>query len=528
MPKSDIQPIAAMAERIELWPVERLQPYAKNARTHSDEQVDQIAASIREFGFTNPILVDSADGIIAGHGRLMASKRLGLATVPVIVLDHLTDAQRRAYILADNKLALNAGWDTDLLAQELQQLDADGFDLDLTGFNEDELVDLLADNDNVEQVPEGDADEVPEPQPDPVSVTGDVWILGKHRVMCGDSTSISDVEKLMAGATAQLLHADPPYGMGKASDGVANDNIYEDELDKFQMEWWATFRTFLADNGSAYIWGNAPDLWRLWYRGGLGDSEKLELRNQIVWDKKNIPGMKSDLMTQYPVTTEHALFFQLGEQFRGNINTEDFPSDWEPIRAYLAGEAQAAGIESSDIKRICGVQMFGHWFTKSQFNLMPEKHYQALQAAYDGRFARPWKELKREWDKVTGPTSIVQESRSYFDNAHDIMRDVWEFPRVTGDERHGHATPKPVAMMERVMKSSLPKGGLCVEPFGGSGSTLMGAEKSGRVCYTMEMQGKYVDVIVRRWQDFTGKRATLEGDGRTFDDLAAERLPAAA
>jgi DNA modification methylase len=522
MPKNDNPPIATMAERIELWPVERLQPYAKNARTHSDEQVDQIAASIREFGFTNPILVDSADGIIAGHGRLMAAKRLGLATVPVIVLDHLTDAQRRAYILADNKLALNAGWDTEMLVEELQQLDADGFDLDLTGFSDEELADLIADNDNIEPVPEGDPEQVPEPQPDPVSVTGDVWLLGKHRVMCGDSTSISDVEKLMAGATAQLLHADPPYGMGKASDGVANDNIYEEDLDKFQMEWWATFRTFLTDKASAYIWGNAPDLWRLWYRGGLGDSEHLELRNQIVWDKKNMAGMKSPDITQYVVTTEHCLFFQLGNQFLGNVNATEFPDNWEPLRHYMEGEAKAAGMKSADVKRICGVQMWGHWFTRSQFQLIPQKYYDKLAAEYPSRFARPWRELKAEWDRVN------THDRSYFDNAHDIMRDVWEFPRVTGDERHGHATPKPVAMMERVMKSSLPKGGLCLEPFGGSGATLMGAEKAGRVCYTMELQGKYVDVIVRRWQDFTGKQATLEGDGRTFDELAAERVPAAA
>ena len=518
--------ISKMAERIELWPVEKLQPYAKNARTHSDEQVEQIAASMREFGFTNPILVDSQDGIIAGHGRLMAAKRLQLPQVPVIVLDHLTDEQRRAYILADNKLALNAGWDNQLLTEELLQLQAEGYDLELTGFSDEELDDLL----DVEELPPGDADDedVPEVQAEAVSQPGDVWVLGKHRVMCGDSTSIADVEKLMAGATAQLLHADPPYGMGKASDGVANDNIYEDDLDKFQMEWWATFRTFLVDNASAYIWGNAPDLWRLWYRGGLGDSEHLELRNQIVWDKKNIAGMKSDLMTQYPITTEHCLFFQLGQQFRGNINTEDFPESWEPLRSYMEGEAKAAGIGAGDIKRVCGVSMYGHWFTRSQFNLIPEKHYQALAAEYAGRFARPWRELKAEWNRVKGgPTSEIQGARSYFDNAHDIMRDVWEFPRVTGDERHGHATPKPVAMMERVMKSSLPKGGLCVEPFGGSGATLMGAEKAGRVCYTMELQGKYCDVIVKRWEQFTGKKATLEADGRTFDEVAGNAKQAA-
>jgi DNA modification methylase len=501
-------------------PVEALIPYALNSRTHSDAQVAQLAASIREFGFTNPILVDEQSNLIAGHGRLLAARKLGLTEVPAVVVTGLDDRKRRALIIADNKLALNAGWDEEALRVEMEDLGADYGEL--MGFSQEELSDIL----NAGEPTEGltDEDEVPEVPSEPVTKLGDVWLLGKHRVMCGDSTSIDAVEKLMVGKKAQLLHADPPYGMGKASDGVANDNIYEEDLDKFQMEWWATFRTFLTDNASAYIWGNAPDLWRLWYRGGLGDSEKLELRNQIVWDKKNIPGMKSDLMTQYPVTTEHCLFFQLGEQFRGNINTEDFPEDWAPVQSYMAGEASAADITAQDVKRVCGVGMFSHWFTKSQFTLVPEKHYQTLASEYPGCFARPWKDINREWDKVkkSGPTSVIQEARSYFDNAHDIMRDVWEFNRVTGDERHGHATPKPVAMMERVMKSSLPKGSLCVEPFGGSGATLMGAEKAGRVCFAMELQPKYVDVIVKRWQDFTGKQAVLESSGETYDTLAKE------
>lgn len=494
-------------------PVGALVPYERNARTHSPEQVAQIAASMREFGFTNPLLVDDQNRVIAGHGRLAAAQSLGLAEVPVIVVAGLTDAQRRALVLADNKLALNAGWDAGTLAEELQALKDDGFEMLLTGFSMAEIDDLLTEPDAGTG---GDPDHVPEATAEPVSKIGDVWILGAHRVMCGDSTSIDDVGKLMGGAIAHLLHADPPYGMGKQSEGVANDNIYEDDLDRFQMEWWATFRTFLASNASAYVWGNAQGLWRLWYKGGLGSSERLELRNQIVWDKKNIAGMSSPGLTQYPIVTEHCLFFQIGDQFRGNINADDFFESWEPLRAYMEGEAKAAGVTAPDVKRVCGVGMYGHWFTRSQFNLIPEKRYQALTAAYPGHFARPWSELKREWDRVNGgPTSEIQSARSYFDNAHDVMSDVWVFSRVTGDERHGHATPKPVAMMERVMKSSLPKGGLCVEPFGGSGSTLIAAERTGRTCYTMELQPVYVDVIVRRWQEYTGRRAVRD-DGVEF------------
>lgn len=502
----------AMPDSIELLEVKKLIPYARNSRTHNPDQVRQIAASIKEFGFTNPVLISETNDIIAGHGRTMAAELLGIDKVPCLRLGYLTPAQRKAYVIADNKLALNAGWDAELLGLEIGELREEGYDIDLLGFTEEELAALV-----VEELPEGltDEDEVPDVPEEPISKEGDVWILGRHRVMCGDSTSVDAVEKLTAGKKAALLHADPPYGMGKEGDGVANDNLYREKLDEFQMEWWATFRTFLEDNASAYIWGNAPDLWRLWYAGGLANSEKFEMRNEIVWDKKAVPGMKSDLLTQYPEASERCLFFQIGDQFLGNVNAEDFPDSWESIRSYFEQEAKAAGIGSKDIHRVCGVQMYGHWFTKSQFNLIPEKYYKKLAAEYPGRFERKWSELKNEWDKIKGGGA-----RSYFDNAHDIMRDVWEFPRVTGDERHTHATPKPVAMMERVMRSSLPKDGICLEPFGGSGSTLMGAEKTGRICYTMELQGKYVDVIIRRWQDFTGQTAIHEETGKTFDEMS--------
>jgi DNA modification methylase len=500
-----------------MWPLERLVPYEKNARTHSPAQIQQIAASITEFGFTNPILVDGADGILAGHGRLAAAKDMGLAVVPVIVLDHLSAAQRKAYILADNQLALNAGWDMDALRLELGDLQLEDFDLSLIGFSDEQLADLMPE---VEQLPpeDADADAVPEPPVDPVTQPGDVWLLGKHRVMCGDSTVITDVERLMDGGKAALMHADPPYGMGKASDGVINDNLYNDDLDSFQMEWWATFRPFLLDNASAYIWGNAPELWRLWYKAGLGSSELMELRNQIVWDKKAIPGMASPDLNQYPVASEHCLFFQLGNQLIGNMNTVDYWQGWEPLRAYLEQEMKSIGWKLADLNRATDTFMGGHWVTKSQWAFPTAEQYQKIQAAAAGKaFKREYDQLKREYDQLKREyDQLKRETRSYFDNAHDVMRDVWEFSRVTGQERHGHATPKPVAMMERVMKSSLPSGGLSVEPFGGSGSTLMGAERTGRVCYAMELNPVYVDVIINRWQQFTGKTATLESTGESF------------
>jgi DNA modification methylase len=503
-------------KNIEDWPIEKLIPYARNARTHSDKQLGQIAASISEWGFTNPIIADAYGNVIAGHGRLLAAQKLGRTHVPVRIVSDWPDAKKKAYILVDNKLALNAGWDDELLSLEIEELKELDFDINLIGFEDFEIDEIIKDP---IQLPPVDIDELTEPPLNPTTKKGDIWKLGEHRVMCGDSTVMTDVEQLMAGAKAALLHADPPYGMGKQKNGIANDNLQNEDLDKFHMEWWATFRPFLLHNASAYIWGNATELWRLWYKAGLGSSEKMELRNQIVWDKKAIPGMASTNLTQFPIATEHCLFFQLGKQFLDHVNVDDFPETWEPLRAYLADEAKAAGVGSSEINSLCGVQMYGHWFTRSQFMLIPEKHYATLRANYAGRFIRPWRQLKDEWDKVKGgPTREIQAARSYFDNAHDVMRDVWEFSRVTGEERHGHATPKPVAMMERVMLSSLPKGGLCVEPFGGSGSTLMGAERTGRVCYAMELNPIYCDTIVRRWQKISGKKAVNEATGNIYDN----------
>lgn len=512
---------------VEYLAVDALIPYARNSRTHDETQVAQIAASIKEFGFTNPVLIDEEGGIIAGHGRIMAARKLGMAEAPTITLRGLTEAQKRAYIIADNRLPLNAGWDFEMLAVEIDDLKDADFDVSILGFTSEELNDLIG-TPNPPPEPTG-PEVIPEVQAKPVTKSGEVWLLGEHRVMCGDSTDAGAVAVLMNGGKASLIHADPPYGMGKQADGVANDNLYREKLDAFQMAWWRTFRQFSDDNASAYIWGNSPDLWRLWYAGGLADSENLYFCNHIVWDKKSIPGMASDLMLQFPIASEHCLFFKIGDQFVGNVNADQYWEDWDVIRLYLKEQADTAGLNPKRCQEITGVQMYAHWFSKSQWSFIPEKYYDALHMAFPELFGKQYEQLRKQYEQIKGGyrnhiNGIQGGMRSYFNNAHDAMRDVWEFSRVIGDERHGHATPKPVDMMERVMLSSLPEGGLCAEPFGGSGSTLMGAEKTGRICYTMEMQECYVDVIVRRWQTFTGKHATLENDGRTFEEVSAERI----
>ena len=523
---------------VEQRAVADLVPYARNARTHTPEQVAQIAASITAFGWTNPILVDEAGGVIAGHGRLEAAKSLAMATVPVISLAGLSETERRALVLADNKLALNAGWDFGLLSEELAALDVGELDVALIGFSDAELEQIATWSPPAVATALRQGltapDVIPLPPAVVTSARGDIWELGAHRVMCGDSTVAAEVDLLVDGDGAPLLHADPPYGMGKEVDGVLNDNLYRANLDAFQMRWWRAWRPHLADNASVYIWGTADNLWRLWYSGSLVDSERMTFRNEVVWDKVFGIGMSSDTHRQYATATERLLFFMLGEQGFGNINVADYWEGFEPIRAYLEAEVKRIGYGTKDIARICGVGMYGHWFTKSQWVMIPAKHYRALQQAADGEaFTRPYHELRELYDGGLADASHLGAKREFyalrahFNNTHDNMTDVWRFPRVLGEERYGHATPKPVDLCVRAVRSSAPAESVVLEPFGGTGSTLIACEQTGNPNRTMGLEPAFVDVTVLRWQAFTGEAATLAGDGRTFAELAAERAPAA-
>lgn len=313
----------------------------------------------------------------------------------------------------------------------------------------------------------------------------------------------------MNGEKAVLVHADPPYGMGKEKDGVLNDNLYSDKLDAFQMDWWRAFRPHLEDNASAYIWGNAPELWRLWYRG-ISETERMTMRNEVVWFKPPSglgDGQNNSSGRSFGAITERALFFMLGEQGFNN-NADNYWEGWETIRAYLKSELGKVG-DIKWAKRTAGhSEKSGcHWFDSSQWSMPTEQVYKAWQLEANGSaFKREYDDLKREHDRIK---EDFYKTRAFFDNTHDNMTEVWQFQRVKGEERLGHATPKPVEMMERVMKSSAPSGSITIEPFLGSGSTLIAAEKTNRKCYGMELDPKYCDVIVKRWEDFTGKKAEL-------------------
>ena len=407
--------------------VAELVPYARNSRTHSEAQVAQIAASIREFGFTNPVLIDGKGGIIAGHGRVLAAQSLGLEAVPVLVLDHLTDAQRRAYVIADNKLALNAGWDEDALRAEVAALGAMDFDLNLIGFDDDELAAIM----NPPSRSEVDPDETPEAPEAPATQLGDVWILGGHRLTCGDSTQAETVDRLLAGTKPHLMVTDPPYG-------VNYDANWRNEVERPNGKPYGASATGRVPNDDRANWREAwalfpGDVAYVWHAGNMAHivAESLidcglNIRAQIVWGKNNMV-----------------------------ISRGDYHPQHEPC-----------------------------WY-----------------AVRKGRTAH--------WAGDRKQTT------------------VWDIPKPAKSET-GHSTQKPVECMKRPIENNSKPGDAIYEPFSGSGTTIIAAEMTGRRCFAIELSPAYVDVAVRRWEEFTGKTAALEATGQTFQEVQDERRRQAA
>ena len=411
-------------DRIETWPIARLQPYAKNAKVHGADQVAKIAASMAEFGWTVPCLVGEDGELIAGHGRVLAATQLGLTDAPVIVLGHLTEAQRRAYRLADNKLTELSSWDEALLSAELQELLAEDYDVSLIGFGDSELDALLA-GEGGETSDTGEAEAVvPEPQEEPISRPGDLWLLGNHRLLCGDATVSTDVDRLLDGTQADLCFCDPPYnvdyaggaGAEKAGKGrrIKNDALGE-AFGQFLQD--ACVLINLHTQGAVYICMSSSEL--------------------------------HTLQAAFKAAGGHWSTFVIWAKDRFTLGRADYQRQYEPI---LYGWPESA---------------------------------------------------KRHWcgDRDQG--------------------DVWQIPRPHKNDLH--PTMKPVALVERAIRNSSRRGDLVFDPFGGSGTTLIAAETTGRRAALLELDPRYVDVIVRRWQQFTGKEAILEGCGTTYATLKSER-----
>jgi len=483
--------------------INELKPHPKNPRVHPDSAIEKLERSIKEYGWTNPILV-SADGyILAGHARLKAAEKAGIEEVPVIYLP-LEGAKAEAYLIADNRLQDETDWDYEKLKDLLQELDTGELDLELTGFDIDEIEDLITQLHIPEEVTE---DEVPEPPEEAITKPGNLWLLGRHRLLCGDATKKEDVERLMDGKKADLVFTDPPYGMKKEKDGVLNDNLNYDDLLEFNKKWIPLTFDNLKDNGSWYCWGMDEPLMDIYSNilKPMQKANKITFRNLITWDKfHNQKPTAIKMMRSYCVYDEKCLFVMCGVQGFNN-KKDNYFEGWEPVRQYLVGEAEKVGLTPQKLKEICGVGMWSHWFGKSQFAFITEEHYKELQDYYSKKeydaFKKEYDELKKEY----------YSTRAYFDNTHETyMTQVWRFDRAGKEEREsagGHATPKPIALCARAIKSSSREGEIVLDVFGGSGSTLIACEQLNRTCYMMEIAPVYCDVIVKRWENFTGRKA---------------------
>lgn len=488
-----------------------LTPYEKNAKQHPQEQIEQIKLSIQKYSMCDPIGVWGEKNIIVeGHGRYLALKDLGYDEVECIRLDHLTDKERKEYTLVHNKTTMDTGFDLDLLVPELEELDF------LSDFDFDFGIDTDAEEET--EIVEDEAPEVDE-ENEPITKLGDIWQLGRHKLVCGDSTDKATVELLMNGNKADMVFTDPPYGMKKEADGVLNDNLNYDDLLEFNKKWIPLTFANTKENGSWYCWGIDEPLMDIYSHilKPMQRENKITFRNFITWKKENdnptmlFNGACSSNNRSY-YTNEKCLFVMCGVQGFNN-NKDHYDETFEAVRSYLENEAKRVNLTSKLLTQITGVQMYGHWFTKSQFTIIPEVHYKKLQEYYNGEaFCMDYNELKNLFDKDQHETlkEAVMAKRAYFDGTASQCIDVWVHDVTSTKERElcgEHATPKPISLCSRAIKTSSRENEIVLDVFGGSGSTLIACEQTDRICYMCELSEKYCDVIIKRWETLTGEKA---------------------
>jgi len=459
----------AMARRIELWPIERLAPYQRNPRTHTEEQVTQIAASIAEFGFCNPILVDSRDGIVAGHGRLLAAKKLGLSEVPVIVLDHLDETQRRAYLLADNRLSELAGWDHELLALELKELAEAGFDATLAGFDSKEIDDFLASLErDAETEPDETADSVPEPPAEAVTQPGDLWLIGPHRLICGDCRDQSVIARLFEGRKANVVITSPPYATQREYDPASGfEPVPPEEYVGWFKDVAAAIESVLAADGSYFlnIKAHAEEGERHTYVMDLVLAHKRQwgwrFVDEFCWRKTDdgVPGGWSNR----------------------------FKNAWEPIYHF-----------SRERKIKFRPREVAHW-SDDCFDYSPDNPKSTSgsgllgtgprgAAADRGKNHAAWQTTRRNANDMEGrhgglarPSNVIEAK--------------------TESSQGSHSAPFPRAIPEFFIKAFSDTGDAVFDPFAGSGTTLVAAGLLERAGYGVEISPAYCDVILRRLQE---------------------------
>jgi DNA modification methylase len=463
-----------------------------NPRLIKDDKFAKLVQSIKDLPqmlAIRPIVVNTDMVVLGGNMRLKACKEAGLKEVPIIIADNLTEEQQREFLIKDN--VSGGEWDWALL-QEWDTQELNDWGLDIPNFETEQVLEAVEDE-----------FEVPEGGIETDIVLGDLFEIGEHRLLCGDSTDSDQVAKLMNGQKADMAHNDPPYGMKKENEGVLNDNLnYADLLD-FNREWIALQFTHLKESGSFYCWGiDEPlmDIYSEILKPYIAE-QKATFRNLITWDKGHGQGQNSENTRSYAIADEKCLFAMLGVQGFNN-NADNYFEGWEPIRDYLLSQRIKAGWDIPTMKRIAGHSDLSrdHWTCKSQWTMPTKEVYLTFQKwclnnKVDA-FQKEYEELKKEYEELK---KEYYSTRAYFNNVHDNFNNVWKFERhLRNGSEGGHATPKPIPLCERAIKSSCPENGLVLDVFLGSGSTMVASHQLKRKCYGIELDPKYCQVIVDR------------------------------
>jgi DNA modification methylase len=474
--------------KIETVKITAVKSNPNNPRIIKDDKFKKLVQSVKEFPQMldiRPIVVNDEMIVLGGNMRLKACIEAGLKEVSIIKASELTPEQQNEFIIKDNVGFGEWNWDDLANSWDTEQLTEWG--LDIPNF---EVSNLEAEEDDFE-APEGGIETD--------IVLGDLFEIGEHRLLCGDSTDSDSVAKLMNGEKADMAHNDPPYGMKKEKEGVLNDNLNYSDLLDFNKEWIPLQFLHLKDSGSFYCWGIDEPLMDIYSEilKSYVQSGQIYFRNLITWDKGHGQGQLSQLRRSFANADEKCLFIMLGQDGQ-NRKVDDFYEGYQNILNYLKEEKEKSGLKNEQILLVTS-SFHSHYWTKSQWAFPTQKDYESIKSISNGKaFNREYNELKKEHDKAKNE---LYASRSYFDNLHDNMNNVWHFSRTSQDERKdtgGHATPKPIPLCERAIKSSCPDNGLVLDVFLGSGSTMVASHQLKRKCYGMELDPKYCQVIIDR------------------------------
>jgi len=495
--------------------ISEIQLYEQNNKVHNKEQIKLLKETILEYWFTNPVLLSEKNECIWWHGRIQAMQELWKDTIPAVYINDLTPTQIRKLRLLDNKIAELAEDNLENIKLELEELD----DIELNELYDLDITEIDPDKEAIE-------DDVPDIPTNIIVEKWDIFQLWEHKIICWDSLDIETYNKILKDERIDLAHNDPPYWMKLESKGIENDNLNFNDLLQFNKDWINLQVMLLKDNWSLYIWGIDESLMDIHsdIMKPLIAIQKVTFRNIVTWNKWNWQGQNSENTRSYAIADEKCLFYMMWVQGFNN-NQDNYFEGWEVIRLYLEWEKNKMWWTDKWIAEQMGIDPRLHWFGKSQWDFPTEDKYRELQSlAKKDAFKKEYNEIKKEYNEIKKEYNEIKKeyykTRAYFNNVHDNFNNVWDFKRTNTEERESawwHYTPKPIELCSRAILSSCPEWWLVFDSFLWSWSTLIASEKNNRRCYGIELQEKYIQVILKRYKTYTNWQKDIKCLNRELD-----------